>query len=372
MPFFNLFLERQGLRGTQIGLIGTVSSFTVLVSAPLWGRWSDRVAHPRRLLQAAFLGSAVIHLFISQQSAFLWLAVLVCLEGLISVGVMPISDTMAFDASQRSSRSGFGSIRLWGSLGWAIVVMISGWLIEQTGLVFAFVGYAVTIVITALVVNLLDRPDQSHQETRHKTGTSPSEILREIGKDRALVGLAIALSIWWITRAGTYQFEAIYLDRLGAGESIIGLSSTIGALVELPAILWADHLVRRYGSHWMLRVTLLLHAGMAAAVLVIPTVPTIIAMRAVGGVAFSFYSVAIVLFIGERDPLTQIVTTMALYSSTLRGLFSIFGSPLNGLAFDVFGAYWLYAIAFGGSMLSWLVLKLMVTGKRSQVLVNGK
>lgn len=46
---------------------------------------------------------------------------------------------------------------------------------------------------------------------------------------------------------------------------------------------------------------------------------------------------------------------------------SITSGPLSGLAFDTFGAYWLYAIALGGNALAWLTLRLAVTGRRSRI-----
>lgn len=365
LPFFNLFLARQGLSGTQIGTIGTISSLTVLTAAPLWGRWGDQVAHPRRLLQVAFIGSAILNLLISQQSAFIWLALLVCLDGLAGAGIMPISDTLALGTSQQSKKGGFGSIRLWGSLGWAIIVMLSGWLIEHTSFFSAFVGYAVTFTLTALVIERLHGSITPQNKKRDQARIATKDVIHRIANDRALVGLALALSISWLSRAGIYQFEAIFMNQLGAGESLIGLSSTIGALIELPAMLWADSLARRHGSYWMLQVTLVLHAVMAAMIVLFPTVSTILLTRAIGGISFSFYSVALLSFIGERAPLGQTATTLALYTSTLQGMISIFGSPLNGLAFDYLGAYWFYVFALGGSLLSWLVFSSLATGRRS-------
>ncbi len=182
-----------------------------------------------------------------------------------------------------------------------------------------------------------------------------------------MLGLAAALIITWLTRLGLYQFEPLYMDQLGAGESLIGLASTIGDLVELPGMLWADRWVRHYGSHQVLQWMWLLYALMALIILLVPHVAVIVAMRVLGGLAFSFYSVAVLVFISERAPLGQVTTALALYTVTLRGMISIVGAPLSGLIFDLFGAYWLYALTLTGSLLALLVFRLMVTGKRSLI-----
>src|SRR5688572_9299244 len=69
-PFLGLFFIRAGLTGTEIGLITTVAATAALTAAPVWGRWGDAAGHPRRLLQAAVLGNALIFLAISQQKLF--------------------------------------------------------------------------------------------------------------------------------------------------------------------------------------------------------------------------------------------------------------------------------------------------------------
>jgi PPP family 3-phenylpropionic acid transporter len=367
IPFIGLFYQRQGLTGTQIGLLGTVTAFTSLITAPLWGRWSDQASDPRNLLRTSFAGSAVIYLLISRQDAFIWLAFLTCLSGFLGAGVDPMSDALAVNLLKGQSKTGFGSIRLWGSLGWALMVLLSGWVIERTSIISVFWGYAVLTVATVVVIGLLDAGDRSHEDkTTEKNAIGTRVVVRLIGRDRALVGLALAIGIVWFTRTGLYQFQAIYLDQLGARESLIGLVSTLGAVIELPGMLWADYLIRRYGSHRVLGVTMLLYALMNGFVVLFPSVPAIMAAAALGGIAFSFYSVGIVVFLSERAPLGQTATILAIYTSTLRGLISMAAAPLAGIVFDLAGAYWLYVAALAGSLLGALVFRSFVTGKRSQ------
>jgi hypothetical protein len=80
--------------------------------------------------------------------------------------------------------------------------------------------------------------------------------------------------------------------------------------------------------------------------------------------------VATVVFISKRAPAQQSTTALALYTVTLRSLIQIVGAPLSGLAFDVFGAYSLYAIALGGSVLGWLALRLAAANHDSQSRAN--
>jgi MFS family permease len=181
------------------------------------------------------------------------------------------------------------------------------------------------------------------------------------------LGLAAVLVVLWLFNGGLEQFENIFLDELGAGESLIGLSSTFAALLELLAMLWADRLAGRYGADRLLRTALALGVVRRGLVLAWPTIPTIFVMRVAGGISFSFYSVAVVVFISEHAKAGQRAAALSLVTVTLFGLIQILGAPLSGLAFDALGAYWLYTIAMSGGFLGWLILWLTAARHGSEI-----
>jgi predicted MFS family arabinose efflux permease len=115
-------------------------------------------------------------------------------------------------------------------------------------------------------------------------------------------------------------------------------------------------MVRRYGSKRVLSVSFLIYAACMALVLIFPTVFTILLVHAICGISFSFLAVSAVVFITKSTRPQETATAMALVNVTLHSLANVLGAPLSGIAFDAFGAYWLYAIALGGYLLAWVVL----------------
>lgn len=373
MPFLALFYQERGLSGSQIGLLVATAGIAGTLAAPIWGRRSDSSPHPRRLLQLALLGSGVCMLLLGLQTTFLWMAVFVASDALVGGGLEPLSTAQALAVTNRE-KSGFGSIRLWGSLGWAIIAPISGWMIERRGLYSAFVGYFIGMLVSATILGLVRTetaaqsrtPKREEEEAnatpelsdRSQARQPTGKLLATLSRDRTMVGLALALTILWLCGAGRLQFEAIYMKQLGASETIIGLASTIGALIELPAMLLADRLVRRYGAGAVLQCSLLLQAGGMSLVLIFPSVTAILGMRALSGIYYSLYLVASIAYVVQGAPQGRDSTVLALYMVTLRGLVGLVGAPLSGYLYDVLGAYWLYAVALGGTLLGWLTLRL--------------
>jgi MFS transporter, PPP family, 3-phenylpropionic acid transporter len=352
-PYIGLFFVRKGLTGTEIGLIASASAAAQLIAAPLWGRWSEAAAHPRRLLQIALIGNAVIFLIISQLDAFTLIALLHLVQGIVSAGMIPLSDGLALNLKRRA---GYGSIRLWGSLGWALLVLVSGVLIERFDVIAGFIGYAVMLGIAAVVVNGIivrhAQPDAAPVDT-----AAPERVpLRKLMGERSLIGLAVALVIIGLMGRGVAQFEPIYLDQLGASEFLIGLASTIGAATELPAMLLADRLLRRFSASAVFRMGIAAQIVRMGMVLIAPTVFNIVAMHIVEGVAYSFTAISLVMYVSRRAPARQVTTLLALYTVTLGGLISLAAGPLGGAIYDLVGAYWLYALALVGDVLALIVM----------------
>ncbi len=353
-PFISLFYKEQGLSGTQMGLLGTVASIIGLVSAPLIGRLSDNVANPRRVLQVCLMGSAILFLILSQQNVFLWIAVIIALEAMIGAPIFPLSDAQALNVANHQ-KEGYGSIRLWGSLGWAVTAFIGGWIVERTGLVSVFVGYAICFGLCSLMLGALTTPpslapkdDEPHPPLK--------DVLRGLLRDRALIGLAITFAIFWLTSNGRQQFEALYMQQLGASKQMIGFAYTYPALIEIPIMLWADRLMRKHGAGKLLTAALFIEGLVMSIIVFSPTLNSILFMRLASSVYYSFYAVASIAYASERAPTGQRATVLSLYFVTLGSTISLVASPISGLIFDHLGAYPLYLIAMIGAFGAWLVL----------------
>ena len=370
LPFITLFYKQQGLSGTEIGLLATFAGLAALVAAPLWGRLSDNAARPRRWLQVELIASSGCLLLLSQQIVFVPIALLVVSNALVNAGSSPTSDALALTILNKV-RSGFGSVRLFASLGWAIAALVSGWLIERLGLFVIFIGYLAGYGLGAGAVGLIRLPPKTLARTLAKQPRlSVRQTLREVLHDQRLRSLALALVIFGSMMYGLRSFEALYLKQLNAADTIVGLMSTIGASVELPGMLWADRLVRRFGAARVLRFSFTLEVARLCSVLLVPSVPTLLIVRAVGGISFSWYVVSVLGFIHASVPEQRVTTTLAVFNVTLPAIISTVAAPTSGFIFDRVGGYWLYALGAVGAATAWLVMKTIVTDPPEQLHVS--
>lgn len=357
-PFLNLFFTRQNLDGFQIGVIVAVGSIIGLAAAPAWTRWSAQSRRPLLLLQISLVLTAVVTVALSQQRLFLWLMFFFTVRVLVGAGTSPLSDAMALRVTQVLN-AGFGSVRVWGSFGWAIIVLAAGWLNEHVSIQAGFFGFGLATVVAALLLNRVRAaavsaaPGASAGIPRAGFRQAAMRMVR----DPALVRLGIMLVIIGIGNIGVGQFENVYLSQLGATDSLIGVASMVSSVIEIPGMLFADRMVRRHRPATILLVSLGMNATLRALVFFFPSVFLIIALKAASGVAFSFYTVALIKFVGERTHTHETATALAIFTVTLPSITNITGTPLAGFAFDRLGAHWLYLVSVLGYALGVVILK---------------
>ena len=357
-PFVTLFYKARGLTGTEIGLLSTFGAITGMLAAPVWGRWGDASRQPRRLIMVALLASACFALLRGIQSLFWTISIFIVLDALIGSGAGSLSNVQAVTAAN-GEKSGFGSIRLWGSLGWAAVTPLAGLLIERMGLYVPFAGYAVMLVAAVFVLFFVRSSSKPKTETQKADRVPVRQMIRMLGQSRTMIGVAIAFTFIWISTMGRSQFETLYMTQLGAHASLIGIANTVSALFEVPFMLLADRLIRRYGSGRILRISMLVQAASFLPVVLIPSIPSFFVLRIMASIALSLNVPSYYNYLVESAPEGQGGTVISLFDVTLRSGVSLVAAPLAGFVFDLFGAYWLYPIGLGGCLVAWFILQAM-------------
>lgn len=351
-PFLNLFYVSLGFSGKQIGLISSTSAIVGMIASPIWVSFVKRHPRAQRLLQVAIVLGATGYYLLGRQTNYLPVIFIIFLHALAASGVMPLSDSMAVTISQESGK-GYGSVRVWASLGWIVSVLISGQLVGCFGYIAGFIGVSVMWLLAATLVFFIQpryftRPDQPRPNLRLA--------IQRVLQDKTLIGFAIALIFIGFLNSGVLQFENVFLAELGASKQLISVAGTLSVMVELPFMIYADRIVHHVGVHRMMMIAITMTVFQRLIVLLLPFIATIMIIRFIGGVAFSFYTISFIGLISSRTQSSETGTVLALYSVTIASLVNIVAAPVGGAIFDAVGARWLYAFAAVGYITAVLCL----------------
>lgn len=355
LPFINLFYVSLGLSGAQIGAIGSLSAIVGLVVSPIVVTEIKKLPQARLILQLSLVLAALGYFLLGQQNFFAAILVIVFFHTVVSAGIMPTSDAMAVAVSQEAG-TGYGSVRVWASVGWIITVLSAGWLIERFSFRAGFSGVTLMWVLGAGLV-LFIKPGYFIARTDIELSKpSVQSAIQHIIHDRTLLGFALAIIFIGFFNSGVLQFENVFLAELGASKQLISVAGILSAIVELPFLIYADRFVRRVGAHRVMLLALVLIFFQRAAVLLFPNITTIMIVRFIGGISFSFYTISYMGLISSRTKAAETGTVLALYTVTLSGLVNMIAAPSAGLIFDAIGARWLYALAMAGYAIGVTVL----------------
>ncbi len=366
LPFMNLFYVSLGFSGKQIGVISSTSAIVGMIASPIWVSTVKRHPLAQRILQAAILFGAIGYYLIGRQTDYLAIILIVFLHSLASSGVMPLSDSMAVTVSKESGK-GYGSVRAWASLGWIICLLSSGQLVGRFGYIAGFIGVTVMWLIAALMVFLIQSHHFTHQDLPDQPRPNLRLAVQRVFQNRTLIGFAVALVFIGFLNNGVLQFENVFLAELGASKQLISVAGILSALVELPFMIYADRIVHRVGAHRLLMIALLMTLLQRVAVFLLPYIPTIMIVRFIGGVAFSFYTVSFIGLISKHTQPSETGTVLALYTVTIAGLVNIVAAPVGGALFDAIDMRWLYPISAAGYLIGIGSLWLTRPGIQAQV-----
>jgi len=354
LPFINLFYVSLGFSGKQIGLITSISAVVGMIASPIWVSEVRKRPYARRVLQIALILGALGYYVIGSQTSFFFIILLVFLHALAASGIMPLSDSMAVLVASESG-NGYGSVRVWASLGWIVSVLSSGWLVSLFGYIAGFSGVCL-MWLTASIIVLFIQPRFFSQPLVDQPKRNLCLALDRIRQDRTLFGFACALIAIGFLNSGVLQFENVFLSELGASKQLISVAGILSAIVELPCMIYADRVVHRLGPHRLLLGALVMILLQRLVVITWPFIPTIMIVRFLGGISFSFYTITFVGLISSRTQSSDTGTVLAMFTVTIAGLVNIIASPVSGALFDALGARWLYVFSAAGYMIGVLCL----------------
>lgn len=342
MPFLALYYKQNGLSGPQIGVLSSIPSLMSFVGAPLWGGLADATRRHKTVLLVAIGGTLLTVLLLSATTTFFWLAPVVALYALCISPIMPLVDSSTVDLLGEH-KDQYGKLRLWGALGWGIAAPLLGWLIERSGLRGAFFGYVI-LMGTGLVVAW--RLPIGQASIRHKFWSG----LRLMVTDWRWLVFSGAALVGGICSAMINSYLFLYLDSLGAGETLMGLALTFATFGELPVFFFSDRLLVRFGSRGVLLLSLLAYAVRTLGYSLIQVPWMALPVQLLNGMTFSAMWVAGITFADEMAPEGMEATAQGLFSGVMFGLGGTVGALLGGVLYEGLGAALMYRYAGVGML----------------------
>ncbi len=339
LPFLNLYFRQElGFSGRQIGLLAIFAPFMTLLFAIPVASLADRRRWRIRLLTIAISGFGTMMFLNSIPHTFVLMALLWLITTATMSPIMPLSDSLIVRMSLRHKLN-FGSMRLWGSCGFAIASAIGGTLWGVLGFSMMFTTTGISLLLVLVLAMHLD--EEPARDEKNTTKTS----LWEICHDTGLIILIGTAFFFGATINMSIVFDGIYISSLGGTKFLIGIVYSLTALGELPTMQYRDRIAKICHEP----ATLLLACGL----LVVSFVGYFWAWQpwmllftaATKGLGFGLFLPTAFHFISQRVPEQWSSTVQSIFNASMFGAAPLIAAPLSGEILDRFSPRAIYACA---------------------------
>ncbi|WP_334179872.1 MFS transporter [Pseudoxanthomonas sp.] len=252
-PYWSLYLESRGLGVAAISVLMSLWYATRIVSPSLWTTLAARSAHPIRWLHAGCalaLGCFALFLLPLRQAGLFAVMLGFCFT---YNAVMPQFESITMShLGARSDR--YGLIRVWGSIGFILVVSLFGWLIDARRLGVGALPWLMLPVLAGVLASaLMNR----YARDPGQRPSDPQDGFRARLRKPPVIAFFVAAFLAQISFGPFYTFFSIYLSEHGYATAVQGALWTVGVLAEIGVFFLASRIFRRWDASRVLMVALL-------------------------------------------------------------------------------------------------------------------
>lgn len=131
-PYFALYLKALGYTAAEIGMLLAVNPVARIFGPTLWGWLSDHYHARAKLIRVTAVGTAIVFVAVFFNHGFAWMFAALLLLNVFWSGVLPLAESATLNLV--GSRVGvYGRVRLWGSVGFVVVVIAGGYSLDILG-----------------------------------------------------------------------------------------------------------------------------------------------------------------------------------------------------------------------------------------------
>ncbi len=331
-PYLQVILRNKGFTAAEIGLfLGFYEIAGIL--GPLFVGWiAEKIGRYRLFLLALSISVGGILFLLGLSSSLICTGAFLVLFGFFYRPIPSLQDALA-SRMLPDPAVHYGKVRIWGSIGFVVIslsVQFTGFL-DNPGtfkIILLFAG-----ISGFLFLSTLSLPEtEKHGQTGLQTGGKKSGSLFD-GLHLPFYAVLIAAFFIKMGLTGYYSFFSLFIRDSYGIHSVSGIWA-IGALAEMPMILYGNKLVSRFGS----AAALILAIGGAAVRMFVyasgAPLTVIIGAQILHAFSFGLIHITVVSVINHTVPAERKAFAMSLYGGIGLGLAGFIGSSLNGLILD--------------------------------------
>lgn len=340
VPYWGPYLLERGFAPAAIGALMAILMGTKIVAPNVWGWLADRAGERMPIVRLGALLALVCLVPVFWAAGFWTMALVMAAFSFFWNAPLPLMEAVTFNhLGARASR--YASVRVWGSVGFIVTVLLLGWWQEWAG--SGVVPLAVLVLFIGVWASCLVIPDRDQAPTEH----AHLSLRRLLARPEILAFLAACL-LMQASHGAYYAFYSIHLEAHGYGDTAVGALWALGVAIEVLVFINMHRLLTRFGARRLLL------ASLALAILrwlLIGAFVDIIAVQLLAqslhAATFGAFHASAIHLAHHYFPGPTQGRGQALYNSVSFGVGGALGSLVAGSLWSGAGAMLTFAVASG-------------------------
>ncbi|OXS57985.1 MFS transporter [Cohnella sp. CIP 111063] len=329
VTYFPLYFESLGFSKLQIGAIYSVGPFLSIVSNLVVGILSDRMKNLPRILNVLYLVQILALALLLPQKEFGIMAGIMALFYLFQTPNNSMLDSVSLLAAERMKIS-FPSIRMFGSLGYAVCAVVFGYVLKTFGsdlTIWLILG----VVLVSLVFSFFIGDYQATLRKFEFRGLW--ELLRR-RETLVFFGLIMVISVAHRTNEG---FLSIAMREIGADDSVIGYASLASAVSEIPMFFLLAKFGHRFREYPLLAIASAFYVIRLGLLSLADEPWMMVALQMTHAITFAIFYITALRGLQALIPDEYRSSGQAVFAVVWSGLAGVIAGTLGGWLYDSFG-----------------------------------
>lgn len=325
LPLLADFCKNNGLSGTQISFILSITPLMMFIIQPLYGMMADKIGYKKTMLISSFF-SSISYLGYLYNQDYGWLIFVTVFMSLFYNSIQPVMDSLSLRLVRADPKFSYGSLRIAGAAGWAFTGIITGQVIDAININMLFIVSAISMFLVFIFSWLL-KNDTAEKQTQNE---NPFKYFKEVISNRSLLFLLLCVFPISVSATTIWNFYSIYMKENGASASLVGIGVSFQGLCELPLFYFSAKIIFRLGLKTTLIITVIATTIRLILYSIVKDPVAAIPIEILHGFSWSLFWVACVEYVNKLVNEKWMATGQSLLYASYFGIGAIAGNYWTG------------------------------------------